>query len=178
MPPHRDHYAVLGLSSAATDQEIRTAFRRLARAHHPDANQVDPDAERRFKQIARAYEVLRNPARRRRYDLRFARRFGAPGPGGAASFAVDAGPIYHSDLGHHSDFYQAGDPLSIGEAAALVNRNPDWLRRAVRAGRLPAEPGPAGYLLRRRAVEHFDRMAPRRRRAADALTGSEGPREG
>ena len=112
MSHRRDHYAVLGVTAGATATEIRTAYRRLARAHHPDAN-PDPASEREFKRVARAYEVLHDPRKRRAYDERFTRgRFAGPGASGQATFAVDRGPLYHSDLGHHSDFYQAGDPLS------------------------------------------------------------------
>jgi curved DNA-binding protein CbpA len=159
-----DHYATLGVSSDATQREIKAAFRRLARETHPDGHAGDPAMERRFKRIARAYEILGDPRRRRDYDERLTfGRFAAPGSGGPASFAVDAGPVYHSDLGHHSDFYQAGDPLSVGEAARLVRRDAGWLRRAIRSGRLAAARGPDGYLLRRRDVERLDRTAPRRR---------------
>ncbi len=132
----------------------------------PDAR-VEPGdpADRKFKAIARAYEVLGRPGRRRAYDARQrSGRFVAPGADGPASFAVDQGPIYHSDLGHHSDFYQTGDPLTVREAAAAVDRSAGWLRRAIRSGRLAAVHGDSGYLLRRRDVERLDRTAPRRRR--------------
>ena len=110
-----------------------------------------------------------DPARRRAYDARRARgRFGEIGSSGPASYVVDRGQLYHSDLGHHSDFYQAGDPLSVSEAARLVRRDPGWLRRAIRSGRLPAVRSTAGYLLRRRDVERLDRTSRRRRpRVAD-----------
>jgi len=159
------HYAALGLEASATQREIRAAYRRLARETHPDRTAGDTALERRFKRIARAYEVLGDPARRKAYDGRLTwGRFAPPGTGGPASYAVDTGPVYHSDLGHHSDFYQAGDPLSVGEAAPLVGRDAGWLRRAIRAGRLPAFHGPAGYLVRRRDVERLNRTADRRRR--------------
>jgi curved DNA-binding protein CbpA len=160
-----DPYAVLGVARTASQVEIRSAFRRLARDHHPDANRTDPDAEKRFKRIARAYELVKTAAARRRYDARLSEgRFAGPGAGagGSASYTVDRGPIYHSDLGHHSDFYQAGDPLTIPEAALLVGRDAAWLRRAVRDRRLPASRGERGYLVRRRDVERLDRTTPRR----------------
>ncbi len=165
---HRtDHYGALGVPASATPAQIRRAFRSIARSSHPDVNPGDPEAERRFKRASRAYEVLSDPVRRAEYDGRHAAgRFAGPGRGGQASFSVDDGPVYHSDLGHHSDFYQAGDPLTIAEAAALVGRNPSWLRRAVRAGRLPAARDDGRYLLRRRDVEGLDRTAARRPRQA------------
>lgn len=167
MTTRRDHYAVLGVSRTATQAELRAAFRRLARAHHPDANRSDPEAERQFKRVARAWAVLRDPARRRAYDERLMSRrgFAAPGAAGPQSFVVERhAPIYHMDLGHHSDFYQAGDPLSVAEAALLVRRRADWIRRAIRAGRLPAARDGRTWLLRRRDVERLDRSAPRRAR--------------
>lgn len=170
-----DPYRVLGIERSATGAQIRAAFRRLARASHPDHHGEDPTAERTFKRISRAYETLRDPSRRRAHDERASRgRFAAPGGGGQASFHVDEGPVYHSDLGHHSDFYQAGDPLTVTEACALVRRHPDWLRRAIRDHRLPASRGSNGYLLRRRDIERLDRST-RRRPMAVATTRTEDP---
>jgi curved DNA-binding protein CbpA len=175
--PHRsrDHYAALGVPRTASVAEIRAAFRRLARTHHPDANRDDPAAERRFKRIARAYEVLGNASRRRLYDARHrGPHFAPPGGGGRQTFEVEGTGLYHSDLGHHSEFYQAGDPLTVPEAAALVGRDPAWLRRAIRSGRIRASRGPDGYLLRRRDVERLDRTAPRRpRKRSDQRNGHE-----
>lgn len=163
MASRSDPYAVLGVARTATQRQIREAFRRLARDDHPDANPNDPGAERRFKRVVRAYELVKTAAARKAYEARRrSGQFAGPGAGGATSYSVDQGPIYHSDLGHHSDFYQAGDPLSITEAAMLVGRDPAWLRRAVRERRLAASRGERGYLVRRRDVERLDRTAPRR----------------
>lgn len=65
--PIPDLYAVLGVSHDATDDEIKSAYRRLARELHPDVN-GDPGAERRFKEVSAAYETLSDPGRRQRYD--------------------------------------------------------------------------------------------------------------
>jgi len=166
MTARRDHYVVLGVPQSASARQIKEAFRRLARAHHPDTNTDDVASEREFTRVARAYEVLGDPARRRAYDERHTRgRFAGPGAGGSQAIVVEgSGPVYHLDLGHHSDFYQAGDPLSVSEAATLVARNPALLRRAIRDGRLAASKSPDGYLLRRRDVERLDRTVARRKR--------------
>jgi molecular chaperone DnaJ len=64
----RDYYDVLGLSREASETEMKKAYRRLARDHHPDANPGDTGAEERFKELTEAYEVLSNPQARRAYD--------------------------------------------------------------------------------------------------------------
>ena len=64
-----NYYELLGVSLRRTDDEIKKAFRGLARKYHPDANPDDPAAVERFKEINDAYETLRDPERRRRYDM-------------------------------------------------------------------------------------------------------------
>lgn len=63
-----DYYEALGVSPDASDEEIKRAFRRLAREHHPDATGGDPESERRYKAISEAYAVLSDPRKRREYD--------------------------------------------------------------------------------------------------------------
>ena len=77
----RDYYEILGVSRDADKEEVKRAYRRLARKYHPDVNK-EPGAEERFKEINRAYEVLSEPETRARYD-----RFGEAGLGGAAGAA-------------------------------------------------------------------------------------------
>ncbi len=64
----KDYYATLGVPKTATGKEIKQAFRKLARKHHPDVNPGDKSAESRFKELNEAYEVLGDPAKRKKYD--------------------------------------------------------------------------------------------------------------
>jgi len=82
----RDYYEVLGVSRDATEDEIKKAFRKLARKYHPDVNKEDKDAAEKFKEINEAYEVLKDPEKRARYD-----KFGHAGVGQGGFDAGDFG---------------------------------------------------------------------------------------
>ena len=79
MPAKRDYYEVLGIARGATDQELKSAYRKLAHQYHPDKNQSNPEAEEKFKEAAEAYAVLSDAEQRSRYD-----RFGHAGVSSAA----------------------------------------------------------------------------------------------
>ncbi len=64
----KDYYETLGIDKSATEKEIKRAYRKLARKHHPDLNQDDPGAEDRFKEVNEAHEVLSDPEKRKQYD--------------------------------------------------------------------------------------------------------------
>ena len=63
-----DYYKVLGVSKTATQDEIRSAYRKLARKHHPDLNPNDKEANKKFQQLNEAHEVLSDPEKRKKYD--------------------------------------------------------------------------------------------------------------
>ena len=63
-----DFYELLGVSSDASEQDIKRAYRKLARKYHPDVNPGDPAAERKFKEISQAYNTLSDPDKRKKYD--------------------------------------------------------------------------------------------------------------
>ncbi|RME69814.1 MAG: J domain-containing protein [Chloroflexi bacterium] len=65
---YKDYYKILGVSKNATEKEIKSAYRKLARKYHPDMNPDDPQAEARFKEINEAYQVLSDPEKRKKYD--------------------------------------------------------------------------------------------------------------
>lgn len=81
MPAVKDFYEVLGVSEGASADEIKKAYRKLAREHHPDKNPDKPGAEAKFKEIQEAYSVLSDDEKRKEYDLRRKNPFGAFGDG-------------------------------------------------------------------------------------------------
>lgn len=94
----KDYYALLGVSSDASQKDLTSAYRALARKLHPDANPDDPAAEERFKEITAAYEVIGDPERRKEYDQ--VRAMGpVAGPGGGPAGGFDGSRFGAGDIG-------------------------------------------------------------------------------
>src|SRR5215813_12411013 len=105
----RDYYEVLGVGRSASEQELKTAYRRLAHQHHPDKNQSDPEAEERFKEAAEAYSVLSNPEQRQRYD-----RFGHAGVSSTAGGGAWGAPGFGGIEDILGDLFGFGDVFGAG----------------------------------------------------------------
>jgi molecular chaperone DnaJ len=120
--PNKDLYQVLGVSEKASTDEVRKAYRKLAKKYHPDANAGDPSAAERFKEIGEAYSVLSNEEKRRKYDE--VRRYGAfdfggrgtagqgsrrPGAGAPGGFpgGEGTGGFAFEDLGGIGDIFSS-----------------------------------------------------------------------
>jgi molecular chaperone DnaJ len=114
MSTKRDYYEVLSVSRTATDQEIKSAYRRLAVKYHPDKNPNDASAEEKFKEAAEAYSVLSDGEQRKRYD-----RFGHAGvsssAGGAGSWGAPGFGGIEDILG---DLFGFGDVFGSGRSGS------------------------------------------------------------
>lgn len=119
----KDYYAILGVEDSATDAEIKTRYRKLARKYHPDVNK-DANAEDKFKEVGEAYEVLKDPEKRAEYDQ--LRRYGTadaggdfrPPPGWQSAAGFSGGGYTGADAHHFSDFFESVFGAAGAEGAA------------------------------------------------------------
>jgi DnaJ-class molecular chaperone len=129
MPADRDLYAVLGVQRSASEADIKSAYRALARKLHPDVNKA-ADAAERFAEVQRAYEVLSDPEKRSEYD-RFGRVGGPAWQGARSGGNAAPSPFDVDDLGSIFDtFFGAGR----GEGFASAARNAQRARARPRRG--------------------------------------------
>ena len=118
----RDYYEVLGVQRTATEQEIKSAYRKLALKFHPDRNPGDKQAEDKFKEAAEAYAVLADTDKRHMYD-----RFGHAGLGGAATGGFDPTVFtgFEDILGGLGDIFGFGDVFGSGRRRSGPQRGAD-----------------------------------------------------
>lgn len=135
----RDYYDILGVKKSASEDEIKKAYRKLAREFHPDRNPGDKKAEAKFKEVQEAYDILSDQTKRSQYD-----RFGRVGPDGGAG--GPGGPGFHWQWGGPGDAQQmdpgaaadifrqffgggAGGPADIGDIEELLGQRARGGRR-------------------------------------------------
>ncbi|HYR91659.1 MAG TPA: molecular chaperone DnaJ [Terriglobia bacterium] len=117
----RDYYDVLGVTRNASEQEIKSAYRKLALQHHPDRNPNNKEAEERFKEAAEAYSVLSDSQKRGQYD-----RFGHAGVGSAAGGGFGFDPNVFADFSDIlGDIFGFGDFFGASRRGSRVQRGAD-----------------------------------------------------
>jgi molecular chaperone DnaJ len=122
MADQRDYYAVLGVGRNASEQELKSAYRKLAMQHHPDRNPDNPhEAGETFKTITEAYSVLADPQKRSMYD-----RFGHAGLSGSGGFSPDFSSTIFSDFEDlFGEFFGFGDPFRRRGSHTRAERGAD-----------------------------------------------------
>ena len=115
MAQSKDYYAVLGVSPAATADEIKKVYRKLAKKYHPDTNKSEAKAAERFKEVSEAYQVLGDAEKRKQYDqMRQLGAFGGFGGAGARTGRSGAGARAGNSQGGYQGSIDLGDLGDLG----------------------------------------------------------------
>src|SRR5689334_8033890 len=124
MPPRPDYYKTLGVGKNASEEEIKKAYRKLARQYHPDRNPGDKKAEERFKEISQAHDVLSDSEKRKAYDRGgMFGGFGAPGGFDPGSFAGGFGDVLSDLFGRATGGGRGGGSTRGGRQRAARGRD-------------------------------------------------------
>ena len=126
----KDFYAILGVSKDASNDEIKKAYKKLARENHPDLNPGDTEAEKKFKEISEASAILSDEGKRQEYDqVRAMGASGFSGFSGGQGFNVDIGDIFGDIFGfggsgrRKGQTYQTNLTISFTDAASGIETN-------------------------------------------------------
>ena len=118
----RDYYEVLGVAKSATDSEIKSAYRKLAKKYNPDMNPGDAEAEKKFKEDSEAYAILSDAEKRKTYD-QFGHAAFENGGGGAGGYGGFGGFDFGGDMGDiFGDIF--GDLFGVGGSRRRSNNGP------------------------------------------------------
>lgn len=133
---YKDYYKVLGVSKTANADEIKKAFRKLARKYHPDVNPGDKKAEEKFKEINEAYEVLSDPDKRHKYDTlgpNWQEQFGFQPGAGRRTYSYRTSPLDFDSNAGFSDFFETlfgrSSTSGVRGSGSAGTRTADYRRR-------------------------------------------------
>ena len=131
MADKRDYYEVLGVSKSATEDEIKKAYRKLAKQYHPDLNPDNKEAEAKFKEVSEAYEILSDPEKKQKYD-RFGHAGVDPNYGAGAGYGAGGfGGFDGVDLGDIFDSFFGGGGFGGGSARRNAPQKGDSIKASV-----------------------------------------------